>query len=70
MATQAKITIRVGSTRGASTVQYSTVGTYVSTSVNTYNVSLTDQPILPTTSQKDFWLAVLAIVQAEITAAG
>lgn len=68
MATQAKITIRVTSTRGASTVSFSSTGTYVSTAVNGYSVTLTDQPIQPTTDNKTFWTSVLALVQAEIAA--
>lgn len=68
MATQAKITVRVTSSRGASTVAFSSAGTYVSTPENGYSVSLPGQPILPTTDQKTFWTAVLAIVQAQITA--
>jgi len=68
MATQAKITVRVTSSRGASTVQFSSAGTYVSTPENGYSVSLTGQPILPTTDQKTFWTAVLALVQANIAA--
>lgn len=68
MATLAKITLRVTSTRGASTVSYSSSGTYVSTPVNGYSVTLTDQAILPTTDDKTFWTAVLAIVQANIAA--
>ena len=67
MATQAKITVRVTSTRGASTVSYSSTGAYVSTPVNGYSVTLTDQAIMPTTDEKTFWLAVLAVVQAQIT---
>jgi hypothetical protein len=68
MATQAKLTIRVGSSRGASTVSFSTAGTYVSTPENGYSVSLTDQPIQPTTDQKTFWTSVLDLVQAQIAA--
>ena len=68
MAAQAKITVRVTSSRGASTVQFSSAGTYVSTPENGYSVTLTDQAILPTTDQRTFWTAVLAVVQAYITA--
>lgn len=68
MATQAKITVRVSSSRGASTVEFSSAGTYVSTPVNGYSVTLTGQPIQPTTDDKTFWLSVLAIVQANIMA--
>lgn len=49
-------------------MSFSSAGTYVSTAENGYSVSLPGQPILPTTDQKTFWLAVLGIVQAQITA--
>lgn len=68
MSAQAKITIRVTSTRGGSNVQFSSVGSYVSTPVNGYNVALTGQPIQPTADDKTFWTSVLAIVQANIAA--
>jgi hypothetical protein len=68
MATLAKMTVRVTSTRGASTVSFSSSGTYVSTPVNGYSVTLTGQPIQPTTDDKTFWASVLAIVQANIAA--
>lgn len=70
MATQAKLTIRVGSTRGASSVNYSSTGRYINLTTGGYQVSLPAQAIQPTASTKAFWLSVLAIVQAEITAAG
>ena len=68
MATQAKITVRVESTRGGSNVQFTSAGAYVSTPVNGYNVFLPGEPIQPTASNKVFWTSVLAIVQAYITA--
>lgn len=68
MATLAKMTVRVTSTRGASTVSFSSSGTYVSTPVNGYSVTLPGEAILPTTDDKTFWTAVLAIVQANIAA--
>lgn len=70
MATEAKITIRVRSSRGASTVSYSTGGRYISFPTLGYQVTLTGQPIQPTSTLAAFWLSVLAIVQAEITADG
>jgi hypothetical protein len=68
MASQAKITVRVGSQRGGSSVQYSTAGRYISLPTNAINASLPRQPIQPTSSAKAFWLSVLAIVTAEINA--
>jgi hypothetical protein len=70
MASTSKITIRVDSSRGASTVSYSTTGRYVSFPTSGYQVSLPGQPIQPTATLKGFWLSVLAIVQAEIEAVG
>jgi hypothetical protein len=66
MASQGKLTIRVGSSRGASSVSFTSVGQYVSTPVSGYAVVLNGQPIQPTTDTKTFWLSVLALVQAEI----
>jgi hypothetical protein len=68
MASQAKLTIRVGSQRGASSVQYSTAGRYISLSTNGLTDQLSRQPIQPTSSAKAFWLSVLAIVTADINA--
>lgn len=68
MSAQAKITVRVTSTRGGCNVQFTSAGAYVSTPVNGYNVFLPGEPIQPTADDKTFWLSVLAIVQANITA--
>ncbi|MDE3076168.1 MAG: hypothetical protein KGJ86_12140 [Chloroflexota bacterium] len=68
MSAQAKITIRVTSTRGGSNVQFSSTGSYVSTPMNGYNVALPGQAIQPTADQKTFWTSVLALVQAQIAA--
>lgn len=68
MSAQAKITIRVTSTRGGSNVQFTSAGSYVSTPMNGYNVALAGQPIQPTVDQKTFWTSILALVQAQIAA--
>lgn len=68
MSAQAKLTIRVTSTRGGSNFQFTSAGSYVSTPMNGYNVVLPGEAIQPTTDQKTFWLSVLAVVQAQITA--
>lgn len=68
MASKAEIVIRVTSSRGASTVSYSTKGRYVSFTTAGLRDELMKQPILPTSSLPAFWLAVLAIVQADIVA--
>lgn len=68
MANQAKMTIRVGSSRGASNVSFSTAGKYISLAVNGINESMPRQPVQPTSSAKAFWLSVLAVVTAEVNA--
>jgi len=68
MASTAKLEIRVTASRGASTISYVTKGRYVSFTTSGLTDTLTGQPIQPTTSLSAFWLSVLAIVQAEITA--
>jgi hypothetical protein len=70
MASQAKLTIRVGSARGSSNVAFSTTGRYVSLTTGGITQVLPQQPIQPTTSPAAFWLSVLALVQAELTALG
>lgn len=60
------MTIRVTSARGSSTVQFSTTGRYVSLTTAGITEQLLQQPIQPTTSNKAFWLSVLALVQAEL----
>lgn len=66
MANQAKMTIRVTAARGSSTVQFSTTGRYVSLTTAGITEQLLQQPIQPSTSNKAFWLSVLALVQAEL----
>ena len=66
MASTPKITVRVASSRGATTVSFSSVGTYVSTPMNRYSVTLQGQPIQPSADNKVFWTSVLDIVQAYI----
>jgi hypothetical protein len=68
MAAKAELTIRVTSSRGHSTVSYTSKGRYVSFTTAGYQRELLGQPIQPTTSLEAFWLAVLGIVQADITA--
>jgi hypothetical protein len=68
MAATAKMTVRVTSTRGGSNLTISSAGSYISTQMNGYRIDLTGQPVQPTADQKTFWLSVLALVQAQITA--
>lgn len=64
----AKLTIRVRSSRGASTVQYSTGGKYRSLAVNDITNNLQNEPLFTTSGSKAFWAAVQAIVAADIAA--
>lgn len=66
MAEQTKMTIRVTSSRTASTVRVSTAGTYKGAQTNTIALDLPAQPVYTTATAKAFWLAVLATVTAEI----
>lgn len=68
MADSAKIVIRVDSSRGGSTVSYSTKGRYVSFTTAGYQRDLTKGPIQPTASLSQFWLSVLGQVTADIEA--
>jgi hypothetical protein len=68
MATGSKLTIRVSSARGSSTVSYTTNGRYVSFTTAGLTNTLQKQPILPTASLAGFWTEVIALVQADITA--
>jgi hypothetical protein len=68
MASQAKFSIRVQANRGSSRVSYSTNGKYISLQTNGISDDLVQQPVLTTASAKAFWLAVLAIVQADVEA--
>lgn len=68
MASQAKMTIRVSAARGSSTVSFSTNGRYVSFNTSGYQRQLLGQPVQPTASLEGFWAAVLAAVQASLTA--
>lgn len=66
MATTAKLTVRVTSSRAASRVQISTNGRYISTDMNGIEFDETGQPIFTTASQHAFWGAVLSVVQAAV----
>lgn len=66
MASQAEIRIRVTSTRGGSTVQYTSKGKYVSLTTAGLTNYLPKQPIQPTASLDAFWTSVLALVQEDI----
>ena len=67
MSSLSKMTVRVRSTRGATTIQYSTTGKYVSFTTAGLTDTLLKQPILSTANLEEYWLAVLALVQADIT---
>lgn len=68
MASKSEIVIRVNSSRGGSTISYTTKGRYVSFTTSGYQRQLLSQPIQPTATLSGFWLSVLAAVVADITA--
>lgn len=68
MANQAKLTVRVTSQRGSSGVSFATSGRYINLPTNGISADLVQQAVQPTASAKAFWLSVLAIVTAQITA--
>jgi hypothetical protein len=68
VATTAKMTLFVTSTRANSRVRIGSTGKYVSTPVNDIEIDLPKQPLLTTASSKAFWLAVLAIATANVSA--
>lgn len=68
MATKAEISIRVTSSRGKSTVSYTSKGRYVSFVTSGYQRQLINEPIQSTASLSAFWLGVLEAVVADITA--
>ena len=68
MATKAEISIRVTSSRGKSTISYTSKGRYVSFVTSGYQRQLINEPIQSTASLSAFWLPVLDAVVADITA--
>lgn len=68
MASRSGMSITVTSSRGASTITATTKGRYVSFPTNGITLNLTRQPILPTTSLKAYWLAVIDIINTQIEA--
>lgn len=68
MASQAVITIRVGSTRSASSISYRTSGRYISTPTTGLEANLAGQPVQPTGTLKAFWTSVLEAVLADVEA--
>ena len=66
MASQAKLTIRVGSARSHAIVSVSTTGRYVSTPVNTIAFTVNPAAIPPTASVAAFWTAILNAALASI----
>lgn len=68
MASKAEIVIRVTAARGSSTIEYRTKGKYVSFTTAGLVDTLQRQPIQPTATLPGFWLSVLALVVADITA--
>ena len=63
------MSITVTSSRGASRINFSTQGRYISLPVNGISANMARQPIQPTSSALAFWQSVLAAVVAELPAA-
>jgi hypothetical protein len=68
MANTAKLTVRVTSARGSSTVGFSTGGRYVSLTTGGLSTTAGKQPIQPTANAVVFWQSVLTIVSAQLAA--
>jgi hypothetical protein len=68
VANGAKITIRVATSRGGSTVSFRSVGSSGSQSVSGLAVDGSRGPAVPNATPAQFWAAVLTVVQAEIAA--
>jgi hypothetical protein len=66
VATTAKLTVFVTSTRGKSIVRIGTTGKYVSTPVNTVEIVVNPAPLMTTATVGDFWRAVMAVVNAQL----
>ena len=67
VSSRATLTITVTSSRGGSTVRYTTKGRYVSLITNTLANILQQQPIQPTTTPQAFWGSVIDAVEQDIT---
>ena len=70
MADQSKLTIRVGTSRNATTLQLTSVGRYKGLVTNTLRVNLIRQPTYTSASELTYWHAVLNAALAEIIALG
>jgi len=66
MASRSRLVITVTSTRGASNIQVSSKGRYISLNTNTIDQYLSGEPIFGTASEAAYWSAVLPIVTAAI----
>lgn len=63
-----KMTITVTGSNAASKLVVSTSGRYKRLVTNTIGFYLPGQPLYTTTTEKAYWTAVLAVVQAQIAA--
>jgi hypothetical protein len=68
VAQQAKITIRVTAARTTSTVAISTTGRYARLTTGGISITAPGQAMQPTADAKTFWLSVLDLVEAQLTA--
>lgn len=62
------MTVRVTSSRGGSTVTFSSNGRYISFNTGGYNRTLSGQPVQSTASLAAFWTPILDAVVASIAA--
>lgn len=63
-----KLTVTVTASNAATTTRISSTGRYKRLLTNTVKIDLPGQPLYTSTDEKSYWLAVLAVVTAQITA--
>lgn len=64
------MTIRVSTSRGSTTLRFSTTGRYIRLTTNGLNGILTGLPMQPNGTSQAFWSAILPLVEAAITEPG
>lgn len=67
MSSRAQLVVTVTSSRGGSTVHFSTKGRYISFPSRGYRRVLKDQPIQSTASLAAFWTGIITSVQDSIS---
>lgn len=63
-----KLVVTVTASNAASKLRVSTSGRYKRLVTNTFSVYLPGQALYTSTSEKAYWTAVLAVVQAQLAA--